>query len=298
MTVRTMSGVRVKKNARAGCVVVALRGELDLCTAAPVVRALTTLAAAGARIIVDLAELAFMDCYSLSEITAVQAQARRSGGDLVLASPQPVVLRLLVLCGMVSRRLVFASVDEAVSGAGHAPAALGMSGAAGDATASTARFGSCVSAVQGRGSDELRQQASRTLHRGMRGMRDMVTRVSGASRGAVSAPSRPLGEHVPQAAGADGLGRAGVALTVPSVPRAGLWIDVPRQDMTHVIESQEWRVGAHEVPGPFSRLTPAEWKHEHAHGLWIIDQLADQVSLDRAPAGITVTVTFTISSSS
>jgi hypothetical protein len=32
------------------------------------------------------------------------------------------------------------------------------------------------------------------------------------------------------------------------------------------------------------------------HGLWIIDQLADLVGLDRDPTGTTVTVTFPISS--
>jgi anti-sigma regulatory factor (Ser/Thr protein kinase) len=43
--------------------------------------------------------------------------------------------------------------------------------------------------------------------------------------------------------------------------------------------------------------TPA-WHHEHAHGLWIIDEVADHVSLDREPAGTTITVTFTIASPS
>jgi anti-sigma regulatory factor (Ser/Thr protein kinase) len=47
-----------------------------------------------------------------------------------------------------------------------------------------------------------------------------------------------------------------------------------------------------------ARPEAAEWKREHAHGLWIIDQLADLVGLDRDPAGTTVTVTFTISSPS
>ena len=103
MTARAMPGVRVRGSARAGCVVVALRGELDVCTAADGLLPLTPLAAAGARIIVDLAELAFMDCYSLNEFMAVQAQARRAGGDLVLAAPHPAVLRLLVLCDVVSR---------------------------------------------------------------------------------------------------------------------------------------------------------------------------------------------------
>ena len=80
MTARAMPGVSAEKNARAGCVVITLRGELDVCTAADGLSALTTLAAAGAWIVVDLAELAFMDCHSLGKIMAVWAQARRAGG--------------------------------------------------------------------------------------------------------------------------------------------------------------------------------------------------------------------------
>jgi anti-anti-sigma regulatory factor len=64
-TARAMPGVGAEKSARAGCVVVALRGELDVCTAADGVSALTALAAGEVRIVVDLTELAFMDCYSL-----------------------------------------------------------------------------------------------------------------------------------------------------------------------------------------------------------------------------------------
>ena len=45
-----------------------------------------------------------------------------------------------------------------------------------------------------------------------------------------------------------------------------------------------------------ARPDAAAWRREHGHGLWIIDEVADQVSLDRAPSGTTVTVTFTISS--
>ena len=47
-----------------------------------------------------------------------------------------------------------------------------------------------------------------------------------------------------------------------------------------------------------ARPDAAAWRREHGHGLWIIDEVADQVSLDRAPSGTTVTVTFTISSRS
>jgi anti-anti-sigma factor len=105
-------------------VVIALRGELDVCTAADGLRELTALAATRAWIIVDLAELAYLDCYCLSELTGLRAQVRRAGGDLMLAGPQPVVLRLLVLCDIVIHWSVFTSVGEAVSSAGGAPAAV------------------------------------------------------------------------------------------------------------------------------------------------------------------------------
>jgi anti-sigma B factor antagonist len=147
MTARAMPGVRAKESARAGCVVIALRGELDVCTAADAVHALTAPAAAGARVIVDLAGLAFMDCYSLNQLMAVRARARGAGGDLVLAGPAPVVLRLLVLCDMASRRLVFTSVDEAAGGAGSAPAGPFTPGTAGGAAASPARPGIVSSAL-------------------------------------------------------------------------------------------------------------------------------------------------------
>jgi anti-sigma regulatory factor (Ser/Thr protein kinase) len=47
-------------------------------------------------------------------------------------------------------------------------------------------------------------------------------------------------------------------------------------------------------PDP-ARADAAAWRREHAHGLWIIDEVADQVSLDRASTGTTVTATFSIS---
>jgi anti-sigma regulatory factor (Ser/Thr protein kinase) len=69
--------------------------------------------------------------------------------------------------------------------------------------------------------------------------------------------------------------------------RLRLWAD---SRSLHIQVSDDGPAG-----GDAARLDAAEWKHEHAHGLWIIDQLADLVSLDRA-AGTTVTITFTISS--
>ena len=116
-------GVSVKMSLRAEYVVAALRGELDVCTAPDIVPGLMASAAAGSGIVIDLADLAFMDCGSLRELVSARAKARLAGGDLVLACPQPIVLRLFLLTEMIGHWPVFASVEEAVSGARwHSPA--------------------------------------------------------------------------------------------------------------------------------------------------------------------------------
>ena len=115
-----MSGVGLAVCARDGYTIVALRGELDVCTAADSLRALRAHAASGARIIVNLAELTFIDCSSLREVISVRATAQQAGGDLALAAPQLLVL-LLLLTGMISRCPVFPSMHDVVSGG---PAAL------------------------------------------------------------------------------------------------------------------------------------------------------------------------------
>jgi anti-sigma B factor antagonist len=101
-----------------GYVVVTLHGELDVTEAALVARALSAAAAPGSQIIVDLAGLAFMDCSARAAVTEVQQQARRAGGDLVLAAPQQLVARLLSLIDPARLLPVFAGVDEAANGIG------------------------------------------------------------------------------------------------------------------------------------------------------------------------------------
>ncbi len=44
---------------------------------------------------------------------------------------------------------------------------------------------------------------------------------------------------------------------------------------------------------PDTRTTP--WPAEHSHGLWVIEQVADQFTIDRGPAGTTATAIFTLS---
>jgi anti-sigma B factor antagonist len=105
---------------------VALCGELDKTHAAWLARALSAAAAPGSRVIVDLEELAFIDCSGLSAIISAWKQARQEDGDLRLAAPRQLVLRLLSLTGVTGLLQVLASVDQAANGRGRSQAPLAL----------------------------------------------------------------------------------------------------------------------------------------------------------------------------
>jgi anti-sigma regulatory factor (Ser/Thr protein kinase) len=39
---------------------------------------------------------------------------------------------------------------------------------------------------------------------------------------------------------------------------------------------------------------PAEWKQQHGHGLWVVNQIADQFTINRGPAETTATAAFAL----
>jgi len=106
-------------------VVVALRGELDLADAASVAAALMAVADNVPDVIVDLAALEFIDSSGVAALAYGRRQARRAGGNLMLAAPQQQVLKVLSLTRLADAFSVHASVDEATGSAGHSqPAAV------------------------------------------------------------------------------------------------------------------------------------------------------------------------------
>ncbi len=123
---RAVASIGVSSSQCRGNLVVTLRGELDITQAAELGRALAAAAICGPRIIVDLAELTFIDCAGLSVLVAAQRTARGAGADLVLAAVQQPVARLLCLTNRVGVLPVFASVAEAASGAPLTPAAVSL----------------------------------------------------------------------------------------------------------------------------------------------------------------------------
>ena len=113
-----MPGVDLKASVRDGFVVVVLRGDLDVTGAADAETAIAALVAPGQTLIIDISALDFMDCASLRALLRVQTLARRGGGDVVLAAPQPHVLRLLALTGRDEVFCGQASLVAAVAGTG------------------------------------------------------------------------------------------------------------------------------------------------------------------------------------
>ncbi len=117
-----MVSIDLSTAVRDGHAVVGLRGELDLNDATGVTVALAGVVAGRPDIIIDLADLEFIDCSSLWALVAAGEQARRAGGALVLAAPKQLVIRVLALTGLADVFSVHASVEQAeLAHAHHRP---------------------------------------------------------------------------------------------------------------------------------------------------------------------------------
>ena len=104
----------------AGCAVLAVRGELDISDRAELSSWLAAAVSCGPWVIVDLADLAYIDCCSLWVLAGAREQAQLAGGDVLLAGPRGAVARLLLLTGQAGAFSVFPSVGVAAFGAGLA----------------------------------------------------------------------------------------------------------------------------------------------------------------------------------
>jgi anti-anti-sigma factor len=94
-----MVSVELRTRACGGYVVV-LRGELDTADAEKTASGVAELAEGGQQLIIDLEALQYIDCHALSALLRARQTARRAGGDVLLAAPRGLVLRLLTLVGV------------------------------------------------------------------------------------------------------------------------------------------------------------------------------------------------------
>jgi len=105
---------------RGGVAVVSLRGELDFLSASALQAYLISdiRRQARARCVADLTGLAFIDCACLSVLVRHCKEIRGQGGSFALAAPQPAVLRILAVTGLLTWLGVHDTVEEAAAGAG------------------------------------------------------------------------------------------------------------------------------------------------------------------------------------
>ena len=83
-----------------GETVLSAAGELDVNTAPELREQLAQLVNDGARIVVDLADVSFVDSTALSVLVSALKRLRQADGDLALASPTPSVRRVFEITGL------------------------------------------------------------------------------------------------------------------------------------------------------------------------------------------------------
>jgi anti-anti-sigma factor len=77
-----------------------VRGDLDIASAPELARALDVLTGDHRVLVLDLAELSFLDCAGMRPIRSALCALRHQGGTLVIRHPQPLVERALRLAGL------------------------------------------------------------------------------------------------------------------------------------------------------------------------------------------------------
>lgn len=97
-----------------GVPVVSISGEVDVATA-PILRdRLQELAAGGAStVVVDLHQMTFLDSTGLGVLVGALKRCREGGGELRLVAPQPRILKLLDITGLMGVFSLHDTVAEA-----------------------------------------------------------------------------------------------------------------------------------------------------------------------------------------
>ena len=99
-----------------GSLVVVVRGELDLATAPDFARVVAELRVeAGASVVLDVAELAFVDSSGLNAIVAAARVVEGCGGSFVVAGPGSHIERLFEIVHLHDTVAIESSVDAALA---------------------------------------------------------------------------------------------------------------------------------------------------------------------------------------
>jgi anti-sigma B factor antagonist len=105
-----------------GCVVVWLRGELDVAEARAAREFFAAVAAQGcSRLVVDVTDLEFIDAAGVSALAAVARAALGAGGWLHLVDASPMLRRILRIVHLTGVLPVYETVHAAITAGVAAP---------------------------------------------------------------------------------------------------------------------------------------------------------------------------------
>ncbi len=119
--------LEIQVHEKDGCARLSLRGELDVASAAVLMEHLSAVNGSGvAEVVLDLAELSYIDPSGLSVLAVEQRRADASGLALRIASPTDFVRHLLDITGLIS--VLDVAVDMDVDNSRDANAAASDNG--------------------------------------------------------------------------------------------------------------------------------------------------------------------------
>jgi anti-sigma B factor antagonist len=105
-----------------GCVVVWLRGELDVAEAVAAREFFAAVAArGGSHVVVDVTDLVFIDAAGVSVLAAAARRAVGAGGWLRLVDASPMLRRVLHIMHLTGLLAVYETVHAAVTTSAAAP---------------------------------------------------------------------------------------------------------------------------------------------------------------------------------
>ena len=109
-----MQEALLSSQSRGDCLVVTIRGDLDIITSPQLDECLTAAEAAHTRIILDLADVDFLDTSALAVIIGHWKKAAAAGGTLALAGARYRYTKTLWITGLADKLTMYETADEGV----------------------------------------------------------------------------------------------------------------------------------------------------------------------------------------
>ncbi|HUD76420.1 MAG TPA: STAS domain-containing protein [Streptosporangiaceae bacterium] len=107
-----MEDAWLSSESRGDCAVITIHGDLDIVTSPQLDECLTVAQSSHNRIILDLADVDFLDTSALAVIVGHWKKAEAAGGSLALAGARYRYTKTLWITGLADKLTLYETVDE------------------------------------------------------------------------------------------------------------------------------------------------------------------------------------------